>query len=117
MQSVKELDVYKLTFEMTIRLYKIVASFPKNETFNLVSQMQRAAISINSNLAEGGSRGTTGEYKHFVGIARGSASELAYQIEISKDLGFINDGDYKYLSETLDRIGQMLSGLIKKLSQ
>jgi len=111
------LDVYKITFQLTVDIYKITEKFPKEELFGLTSQMRRAVISINSNLVEGASRGTSGEYKHFVGIARGSAAELKYQIKIASHLGFINENISNNLIEISDRICQMLTGLMNKIGK
>jgi four helix bundle protein len=90
--------------------------FPKSEMFGLVSQMRRAATSINSNLCEGGARNTNGEYKQFIGIAQGSAAELEYQIILSKDLGFISvEESEKLISEAL-QVLKMLIGLSKSIT-
>jgi len=115
MQSVKDLDVYKITTEFVVDIYKITDTFPKSEQFGLVSQIRRSAISINSNLVEGAARINTGEYRHFVGIARGSAAELSFQIEISEKFGFINKDVANSLITTIERICKMLSGIITKL--
>ena len=116
MQSARDLDVYKLMFDVTIKIYKVTETFPKSETFGLSSQMRRAAISVNANLTEGSSRISTAEYRRFAGIARGSASELKYHIEIAAALGFINQEVLENLLDDMDRVCRMLTGLIKKLS-
>lgn len=115
MKSVKDLKVYKNAFQLVLDIYKLTELFPKSEMFGLVNQIRRAAISINSNLAEGSKRNTTGEYKHFIGISRGSASELEFQLEVSNKLGFIDDEQYTRVSQSLDEICRMLSGLINSL--
>ena len=117
MKSVEELDVYQLTFEFTTDVYKITETFPRSELFGLVSQMRRAVISINSNLTEGYSRGSTPDYRRFVGIAKGSAAELSYQIKISNKLGFIDNNVCNNMVNTANRINQMLSKLFKSLEQ
>lgn len=115
MNSVRDLKVYKLAFKVTVDIYKITENFPKNETFGLVSQMRRAAVSINSNLAEGCARNSTSEYKYFVGIAKGSAAELRTQIEISQALNFISENEsYKLVAE-IEEICKMLTGLFNSL--
>lgn len=91
--NVEQLNVYKRAFALTIDLYKITEKFPKSEMFGLVSQIRRAAISINSNVMEGGARNSVGEFKQFIGVARGSVSELKFQIKVSKELNFIKDED------------------------
>lgn len=80
----------------------------------MISQIRRAAVSINSNLVEGGARLGQFEFRHFVSIARGSAAELRYQLLLSKDLGFLSDEDYLSADATAEEISKMLSGILKK---
>ena len=115
MVLVEDLNVYKLGFQVSIKIYKITENFPKNEVFGLVSQMRRAAISINSNLVEGNSRNSTKEYIHFIGISKGSASELLFQVKIAKELGFINETDSLDVINSLIEITKMLTGLRRRL--
>lgn len=110
----QELDVYKKAHMLTLQIYAITEHFPKIEMFGLVSQMRRAAVSINSNLMEGGARKTLGEKSHFIGISRGSAAELEYQITLANDLNFIDDVVATDLLKQMRVIGQMLNGLIRK---
>ena len=116
MKSVEELDVFKLSHGMTLAIYKITKTFPEEEKFGLVSQMRRAAYSVPMNLAEGANRLNTKEYRQFVGIAKGSAGELKYQILLAKDLGYITVDKYKEIRTNYERISQMLTGLVKSLS-
>ena len=115
MRSVEELDVFKLSHEMTLRVYQLTKSFPNDERFGLCSQMRRAAYSVPSNLAEGANRINRKEYRHFVGIARGSAAELRYQLLLAKDLGYLDQEEYVRLKSDYDRISQMLSALARSL--
>jgi four helix bundle protein len=96
-------------------IYKITAKFPADEKFVLVSQMRRAAISINSNLMEGAARRTTGEYRQFIGIARGSAEELLYQMMVVRDLGYTSEIIANRTIEELRQIGKMLNALSKNI--
>jgi four helix bundle protein len=114
-KSVKDLDVFKLSHEVALEVYKLTLIFPKEEVYGLVSQLRRCCVSINSNLVEGAGRSSSGEFKQFVGIARGSASELEYQIEISKDLGYVKEDKAKELKFKIERIIMMLSKLLKSL--
>jgi len=116
MKSVESLDVYNLGMDIAIDIYKMTEFFPKSEIFGLTSQMRRAAISITSNLSEGAARNTSGEYKHFVGISRGSAAELRSQVNISCKLGFIDSKIHKNITEKLNQTCRMLTGLINSLS-
>jgi len=72
--------------ELTVAVYRITASFPREEVFGLTSQLRRAAISIPSNIAEGQGRLNTREFRQFLGIARGSNCELQTQLEIARRL-------------------------------
>ncbi|MDR1206861.1 MAG: four helix bundle protein [Rickettsiales bacterium] len=116
MKSVEDLNVYKLGFKVALDVYKITEKFPKAEVFGLVSQMRRAAISINSNLSEGCARNSSGEYKHFAGISKGSAEELKFQVKISQALNYINYEEAAKLIEDINEICKMLTGLIKTLN-
>ena len=117
MKSIEDLDVYKISRQFVKVIYNITGLFPKDEIFGLVSQMRRASVSICSNLSEGGARTTAGELKQFIGIARGSAAELKCQINLAMDLGFINENIYQNLIKEIERINQMLTGLLKNVSQ
>jgi len=111
----QDMDVFKLSHSLTLEIYKLTEKFPHEEKFGLSSQMRRSAYSVPGNIVEGGSRLSRKEYKQFVGIARGSASEVIYQLLLSKDLGYLTEKDYISLKERYDRVGKMLTGLIKAL--
>ena len=100
---------------MSVSLYKLTAGFPRDELFGLTSQLRRAGVSVASNIAEGYGRNSTGEYKQFLGMARGSNSEVETQLVIARELGL---GDVQLLtnSERLNgEIGRMLRSLLQKL--
>lgn len=112
---VEELDVYKLSHELVLRIYKITAEYPDSERFGLISQMRRAAASICMNLMEGAHRISRNEYKHFISISRGSCGEVKYQVMLSKDLGYIEDIIFKEIFEAYERVSMMLTKLYKSL--
>lgn len=114
--SVEDLTVFKRAHALTLSIYKITTEFPSDEKFGLVSQMRRAASSIPTNLMEGGHRSNKGEYRQFVGIARGSAGELKYHLLLSKDLRYLSEQQYENLKVEIDEISKMLRGLVKSLS-
>ena len=87
----KDLDIWKLGIELVEKIYKITNSFPESEKFGLISQMQRAAVSYPSNIAEGAARDSSKENIHFLYFSLGSLSELETQCLISQRLGFLND--------------------------
>ncbi|HRZ40907.1 MAG TPA: four helix bundle protein [Candidatus Omnitrophota bacterium] len=117
MKSVEELNVFKLAHKLTLEVYSSVKSFPEVERFGLVTQLCRAASSINANLLEGSSRISRKEYRQFVGIARGSAGELKYHLLLAKDLAYISAEKYEALLCEVNDISKMLTGLIKTLSK
>ncbi len=114
--SVEDLDVFKRSHQLTLNVYKMSAKLPADEKFGLVAQMKRAAASICTNLMEGSYRLNRGEYRQFVGIARGSSGELKYHLLLAKDLGFISVSDYLEFRVESDEISKMLKGLAKSLS-
>ena len=114
MTSYKELIVWQKAIAMVTEIYRLTQSFLKDELYGLVSQMRRAAVSIPSNIAEGQGRQSKGEFRQFLGIARGSYSELETQIEIAKNLGFLMSPNP--IDEQLAEVGRLLSGLIRSLA-
>jgi four helix bundle protein len=115
LKQAQDLDVFKLSHSLTLEIYKLTESFPSGERFGLSAQMRRSAYSIPVNIVEGGSRLSRKEYKQFVGIARGSAGEMLYQLLLSRDLGYLSVEGYVSLKERYDRVAKMLTGLIKAL--
>lgn len=115
MRTVEELDVFKLAHALALKIYQITSNFPKEEMFGLVSQMRRAATSIGMNLVEGSMRLNRREYRQFVGIARGSAGEVGYQLLLARDLAYISDEVYSELRSEFNRVGQMLTRLSQSL--
>lgn len=89
MKNFRTLSVWEKTHQLTLFIYKTTSHFPKEEFYGLVSQMRRAASSIPSNIAEGCGRNSQAQFTRFLNIAFGSASELEYQILLSKDLGLL----------------------------
>jgi len=113
MGGYKELIVWQKAMKMVTEVYLATQTFPKEELYGLVSQMRRAAVSIPSNIAEGQGRRSRGEFRQFVGIARGSLAELETQIEIAKNLGYLSRAHT--IDEPLAEVGKLLTGLSKSL--
>lgn len=111
----KELDVWKKSFKLTLEIYKITEPYPKYELYGLTSQIRRAAVSIPSNIAEGHSRSGTKEFIHYISMAYGSLSELETQILLSKELGYIEENNMKFILNNISEIGRMLNGLRNSL--
>ncbi|GGH06493.1 four helix bundle protein [Mucilaginibacter phyllosphaerae] len=115
MQDYKELIVWQKSHAFVVGIYGTLSSFPKDEAFNLVSQLKRASTSIPTNIAEGTGRFTSKDFASYLQIALGSSHEVEYLILLSKDLGFINLELYNIHSQHINEIKAMLISLIKKV--
>jgi four helix bundle protein len=115
MRNFQDLLVWQKSHELTLKIYKISSSYPKEELFGLTSQIRRSASSIPTNIAEGSGRNSDPEMKRFLIISTGSCSELEYQLILSRDLGYISETVYQELSEEAVTIRKMLHTFIKKL--
>jgi four helix bundle protein len=114
-ETYRDLDIWKKGIEVVKDVYKLTEKLPKQETYGLVSQMRRSAISIPSNVAEGFKRFHNKEYKRFLHMSLGSCAELETQITIAKELKYIQENEEAILLEKLDHIGRMISNLLKRL--
>ena len=117
MKSVEDLDVFKLAHQLALKIYTVSKTFPRGETFGLVDQMRRASGSVGMNLMEGAMRLGSKEYRQFVGIARGSAGEVCYQLLLARDLEYISNQTYDELRSGYDRVVHMLSRLAQTLGR
>jgi four helix bundle protein len=113
MRKVDDYEVFKRAHQLTLDIYRLTKRFPKDEMYCLTAQMRRAAYSIPTNLKEG-STGTETEFFRYVRISLGSKEELAYQVRLAHDLGYIPDADAKGLAAEIAEIGGMLFGLLRK---
>lgn len=109
-QQFEDILAWQKSHELAIKVYKITEHFPKSETFGLVSQMRRCAVSIPSNLAEGFKRKTKNDSVHFYNIAEGSLEELKYQLLLSKDLHYIQEDTYSNMRDLSDEAGKLIYG-------
>ena len=113
--SYRELMVWQKSMHLCKRIYMLTEAFPKSQQFVLASQMQRAAISIPSNIAEGYNRQYTKEYKQFLSIAYGSVAELETQLLLAVDLSFAGEIPVKSLINDLVEVAKMLHVMIQKM--
>lgn len=114
-RSYKDLLVWQRSTELAVAIYSLTSKFPDSERFGLISQMQRASVSISSNIAEGRSRHTRKEFLHFLHIAYGSGSELETQILIAKKVLHLDVLSFKQSESLLEETMKMLTNLIKVL--
>jgi len=103
-----DLEVWQAGIKLVSEVYEITEAFPKQERFGLAQQIRRCAVSVPSNIAEGSARLSDREFLHFLGVARGSLSELETQLIIAKELGYLNS----IPSELIERLFALLGGLI-----
>lgn len=115
MHEYRKLKVWNDSIQLVTEIYLVTKNFPDNEKYGLVSQINRCAISIPSNIAEGAGRNSNGEFKQFLGIANGSCYELETQLLIAKNLGYINTEILDRLLERTEVIEKMIYNLIKSL--
>jgi len=114
-RNFRDLDVWQKGIEIVKETYGATRSFPRQEVFGLSSQMQRSAVSVPSNTAEGFNRFHNKEYQRFLYIALGSCAELETQIEIAWQLRYLPPEKKDHLLEKLDHETRMLRNLAKKL--
>lgn len=114
-KTFRDLLVWQKSMSLVTDVYKASASFPSDERFGLTSQLRRCVVSIPSNIAEGFGRDTTNDYLRFLGIAKGSLYEAQTQIEIGRNLQFIEDSRFHTLLEQAREIERMLTSMIRKL--
>lgn len=113
MKTHKDLEVWQKAIAFVTDVYNQTGNFPKEEMYGLVSQLRRSAVSIPSNIAEGGARQSNKEFIQFLYVALGSLMELDTQLIIAKNLNFLSDENLNDLQTKGDEIGKMLNGLIK----
>lgn len=117
MQNFRKLKVWEKGFQIAVDTYKYSAGLPKNEQFGLVSQMDRAAVSIPSNIAESSSRSSDRDKKRFIEIALGSSFELETQLSLSKAIYSEDDPNLSSLLLKLDEEQKRLNSYLQSLSR
>lgn len=113
-QGYKGLGVYQKSYRLVLAVYEQTKTFPKEERYGMTAQLQRAAVSIPLNIAEGhGKRRSKAEFIRFLEMSKGSCNEVSVLLELSKDLGYMSEMMYAELNRAYDEIGKMLTGLMK----
>ncbi|HEX9899750.1 MAG TPA: four helix bundle protein [Candidatus Methylomirabilis sp.] len=108
----KKLEAWRKAVDLVVAIYDTTRRFPSDERFGLAGQMQRAAISVPSNIAEGAARGSNRGFVNALHIARGSLSELDTQLIIAQRLGYIGEEELARLALSLSEVDRLLNGLI-----
>ena len=110
-KSFRDLRVWQAAIELVDGIYRATESFPKYEIYGLASQVQRAAVSIPSNIAEGHTRESTKEYLQHLSIAQASLAELETQLEIAKRRGYLSENGLENLLTQVSQLGRQLYAL------
>jgi four helix bundle protein len=103
--------------ELVVTIYRNTSTFPQEEKYGLTSQIRRAAVSIPANIAEGAARQSSKEFRHFLSIAQGSASELETELLLAQRLGFLNQQTHEIMHAELNTIARMIVGLSQYLKR
>ncbi|MGH7352471.1 MAG: four helix bundle protein [Candidatus Methylomirabilales bacterium] len=112
----KRYKAWEFADQLVRSVYRATATFPKSEAFALTSQMRRAALSVPGNIVEGSARKHQKEFLRFLYVALSSLTELAYYIDLAKDLGYLKDGQ-SGLIQLSQRTARVLQGLISRLER
>ena len=112
-RSYKDLAAFQRALRLLLCVYEVTGTFPKQETYGLVSQLRRAAVSVVSQIAEGSGRLTNGEWRQFLSQARGSLFEVEAQIMAASSLHFLSDNDHNRIQRHITQTASALNGLIR----
>jgi four helix bundle protein len=115
--SYKDLIVWQKAIDLVTTIYSLTRNFPNDEKFGVVSQLNRAVVSVPTNIAEGWGRESSKNYLQFLRISRGSLMEVETLMLISKNLNYVNDKNFELISNKIEETGKILQGLIKSMQQ
>lgn len=114
-QSFRDLNVWQRAMQLTVAIYSLTRDFPREELYGLTSQIRRSAVSIPSNIAEGQGRFTNGEFRQFLGIARGSNCELQTQLEIARMLEMGSPQLIDQAESLSHEVGRMIFAFVESM--
>jgi four helix bundle protein len=115
-RSHRDLVAWQKAMSLTVEIYQITKTFTKEELYGITSQIRRASASIAANIAEGQGRRLSGEFKQFLGNARGSLLELDTHIELAFRVGYITKQQHNNLQEKINGVGRILNGLMRSIT-
>ena len=111
----RHLKVWQKAMDLAVASYDLTKQFPQSELYGLVSQIQRAAVSVPANIAEGDGREHLGDYLHLLSVANGSLMELETHFLLAGRLGYLKEQQVNRLLDLTSELGRMLAGLTKSL--
>jgi four helix bundle protein len=115
MRNFRDYQIWNDAIILTKQVYGIISRFPDEEKYGLKSQIQRATVSIASNIAEGASRKSEADFARFLEISLGSAFELETQLIIAKELSYINKEDFDLVLLDINTLQRRINSLITKI--
>jgi four helix bundle protein len=116
-RSYRDLIAWQKAMKLARAAYRLSNELPRKEAYGLISQLQRAAVSVPSNIAEGHGRLTDLQFRHFLGNSRGSLCELQTQVELAYDLGYISEEKFREFMEKSSEVARLINGLITSLRE
>jgi four helix bundle protein len=116
-QSFEKIEAWQKARELTNEIYTSSNQGMFSKDFGLRDQIRRAAVSILSNIAEGFERNGTGEFIHFLSMAKGSSGEVKAQLYVARDQNYLNEETFAHLHSLATEVGRMIGGLINYLQQ
>jgi four helix bundle protein len=117
MKPHKNLVAWQKGMNLVVAIYDVTRSFPKEETYGLVSQLRRASISVPSNIAEGAADRTVDQFRNFLSIAIGSLNEINTQLELAFRIGYLDERTHDELQGSVDECLAITFGLKRSLGQ
>ena len=115
MNDFKKLAVWNKSHDLTLKIYRLTANYPREELYGLTSQMRRSSASIPTNIAEGFGRSGDRERARYLEIAMGSANELEYHLILSRDLELLNESEFGMMNRDVVEVRRMMTSLRKTL--
>ena len=117
MRDYKKLDIWLKSHSLVLEIYKISNEFPRKETFGLISQIRRAAVSIPANIAEGAGRNTNTDFARFLNYSFGSLCEVEYYIILGNELNYISKEEFQVLSDNIESLKKMIATFMKIIAK
>ena len=115
MKSFRDLRVWQQSMKLVETIYRLTKSFPKHETYGLMSQLQRATVSVPSNIAEGHTREHLREYLHHISMAQASLAEVETELELANRLEYVTPSDMNEVLQEINSLGRQLYALRNSL--
>jgi len=116
MRDYKKYSIWNDSHKLTLEIYLLTKKFPKEELFGITSQIRRAVSSVLTNIAEGCGRSSDLDFKRFLIISHGSATEVEYLIFLSFELNYISEEEYIDLTGKIEILRKQIHTLIKKIA-